>query len=113
MSVRKRKTPWRCFHCDDVFTNERDAAEHFGGSLMALAACQIKGHEHNLIAKIRAQELLLDTYRAADSQVLRAMESMRSEHVTALRTMEETGYGRAVIDMQKLAVLQFGKEIAT
>lgn len=27
--TRKRKT-WRCFHCDDVFTTRKQAAEHFG-----------------------------------------------------------------------------------
>lgn len=26
----KRKT-WRCFHCDEVFTSRKKAAEHFGG----------------------------------------------------------------------------------
>lgn len=46
----RRKKSWRCFHCDMVFSRPQDAAEHFGGTMMALAACQIKGHENDLVA---------------------------------------------------------------
>lgn len=89
---------WRCFHCGDVFRREVDAAEHFGGSLLDMAACQIKGHEHHLIAIIREQEQQLAKYRNEDGKILRAMEGMRFEHAEALRREEEVGYNRGVRD---------------
>lgn len=89
---------WRCFHCDEVFTREQDAAEHFGGDRGALTACQIKGHEHLLVQKIREQEELILSYLHEDATVLRAMEAMRSDHAQALRRAEEDGYSRGVQD---------------
>jgi hypothetical protein len=94
---RKR---WRCFHCDDVFTREVDAAEHFGSDQGALTACQIKGHEHLLVSKIREQERVILSHLQETDPLLRAMECMRSEHAQALRRAEELGYGRGVRDMQ-------------
>lgn len=93
------KRVWRCFHCDSAFRNERHAAEHFGvDSALSLTACQIKGHENALIRTIREQEEQLARYRAEDGDILRAMESMRSEHEYALRKAEEVGYNRGVVD---------------
>lgn len=89
---------WRCFHCDDVFTRAQDAAEHFGGDRGALTACQIKGHEHLLVQKIREQETLILSYLHEDATVLRAMEAMQSDHALALRRAEEDGYNRGVLD---------------
>ena len=94
--MRKR---WRCFHCDEVLTREQDAAAHFGGQMGALAACQIKGHENNLLAVIREQEGELARHRNEDTQLIRAMESIRAEHTQALRRAEEIGYDRGVRDM--------------
>jgi transposase len=107
--MRKR---WRCFHCDDVFTSARAAAEHFGGTQAASAACQIKGHEHGLLGALRAQEEELAEHRAESGPLLRAMASMRADHAEALRREEERGFGRAVREMQSLAEKQFGQPIA-
>jgi hypothetical protein len=93
---------WRCFHCDEVFTREQDAAEHFGADQGALTACQIKGHEHLLVQKIREQEELIRSYLHEDATVLRAMAAMESDHAHALRRAEEDGYNRGVCDMLTL-----------
>jgi hypothetical protein len=66
----------------------------------ALTGCQIKGHEHALLAVIREQERELARHRHEDTQLIRAMEIMRAEHAEALRRAEETGYGRGVRDME-------------
>lgn len=95
---------WRCFHCGESFRREEDAREHFGGDRDALAACQIKGHEHQLIRKIREQEELLRDYENEDNALLRAWEGMQSEHATALRQAEETGYNRGVLDARNYPV---------
>jgi hypothetical protein len=93
---------WRCFHCDEVFTRERDAAEHFGSDQGALTACQIKGHENLLVQKLREQETLILSYLHEDATVLRAMAAMQSDHAQALRRAEEAGYDRGVRDAMAL-----------
>jgi hypothetical protein len=93
---------WRCFHCDDVFTSVRAATEHFGGSQGALTGCQIKGHEHGLLALLREQEAELAAHRAENTPLINAIASMRAEHDVALRRAEELGFGRAVAEMQAL-----------
>lgn len=105
------KRRWRCFHCDEVFTRVQDAAEHFGGTMGALAACQIKGHEHNLLAVIREQEAELAVHRIEDGHIMRAMASLQSEHAEALRRAEENGYSKGVRDMKALAEKQFGEAV--
>ncbi len=34
---------WRCFHCDEVFTDKAEAREHFGATLYRDPACQMPG----------------------------------------------------------------------
>jgi hypothetical protein len=97
-----RKT-WRCFFCDDVFTRAEDAAEHFGGTLAATAGCQIKGSDRGLLGALREAQAQLHRYHNEDSEIMRCMRSMQSEHGEAVRRAEETGYGRAVADMLALA----------
>lgn len=102
---------WRCFYCDDVFRNERDAAEHFGSELGAEPACKIKGHEHDLIRIIRDQERELARHRAEDTDLMRAFAGLRSEHDAALRRAEESGYAKGVKAMKDIAERQFGAEV--
>jgi hypothetical protein len=92
---------WRCFHCDDVFTREQDAAEHFGGTMGALAACQIKGHEHFLVREIRELERQVAMWVDERVPVLLALEAMRTEHADALRREEEIGYARGLRDAMR------------
>lgn len=96
------KTPWRCFHCDDVFTRVEDAREHFGGDQGALAACQIKGSDRDLVSIIRSQEKELESYRREDSRVLRAWRSKVSELEARIRLAEERGFDSGVQEAKKL-----------
>lgn len=50
------------------------AQAHFGETMGAFAACQIKGHEHHLLDYIRELEQQLDRYRHDDSSIMRAMQ---------------------------------------
>lgn len=106
------KRSWRCFFCDAVFTREQDAAEHFGELRTALPACQLKGSDLGLLGIIREQESDLARFRAEDSDLVRVMQQMQSEHAENVRRAEEDGYGKAVRDMQALALKQFGREVA-
>lgn len=94
---------WRCFFCDEVFTREQDAAEHFGADRGSLSGCQIKGYEGGLLGYIRDQEGQLARYRSEVDPITLAMEAMRSEHATALLRVEEVGYGRGVSDTLRMA----------
>lgn len=91
---------WRCFHCDEVFTHERWAREHFGASQMQTAACQIKGSEGHLLAALRKAEDQLASYRAEDNDLMRAYHGIQAEKVEAERRAEEKGYERGVRDMK-------------
>lgn len=92
--------PWRCFYCGEICATEAHAREHFGGVRGALAACQLKSSDRHLIEVIRDQEEQLASYRAEDSEVLRAMYAQGAEHSTALRQAEERGYAKGVADMK-------------
>lgn len=91
---------WRCFHCDELFTREVDAAEHFGISQSQEPACRIKSHEGHLVHYIRKLETELASYRADDSDIMRAMMVLESDHRQALIRSEEDGYGKGVRDMK-------------
>lgn len=90
---------WRCFHCDDVFRTQVDARNHFGSTEVSEPACLIKAPgEFALLQALRNAEDELARYRREDSDVLRAMWSMQSDHATALRREEEKGYERGLRD---------------
>lgn len=45
---------WRCFHCDEVYTNEAAAREHFGDDgERDTAACKLNRGEGELVARLR------------------------------------------------------------
>jgi hypothetical protein len=95
------KTQWRCFHCGAVFTNPKCAAIHFGSDISKTAACQLKSYEQHLVEYIRDLEGQLDSYRADDSKVMRAIYAMEADHRQALIRAEEDGYNKGVRDMMK------------
>lgn len=83
---------WRCFHCDEVFTNLEDARAHFGDSQLSNTACQIN------IEYVRDMELQLARYHAEDSDSDRAIYRMQADHDAALKKEEEKGYRRGLVD---------------
>jgi len=86
---------WRCFHCDEVFTDRSAALEHFGESECHTPGCQID------ITDVRAMEKALRQYRAGDTLLYRQLRQLKSDHATALRREEEKGYARGVADMRE------------
>lgn len=91
---------WRCFHCDEVFTSERWAREHFGAEMGDTPACKIAGTDGHLVAEIRKLQDQLTSYRNEDNNVLRAWHSLQSEKTQAVLKAEELGYERGVRDMK-------------
>jgi len=83
---------WRCFHCDESFSTNEAAAEHFGKSALQNPACQIN------IAEYREMEARMLRYNAEDADCHRAMYRMESAHQVTLRRAEEAGYAKALKD---------------
>lgn len=88
--IRTLKAQWRCFHCDETFTDEAAARLHFGTSLMHSPACTID------VAEYRAMEARMKLYNEEDSDLHREIAGMQSTHRTALRREEEKGYARGL-----------------
>ncbi len=91
---------WRCFHCDEVFTNRKYAAEHFGVDQTAEPACKLSHSEGHILTALRKAQEELDRYRAEDNDILRAYTCLEAEKAEAVRKAEELGYDRGVRDMK-------------
>lgn len=101
------RTEWRCFHCGDVFTDERCARLHFGRDEDSETACLIKaGAEQGLLGALREAE-----YAAADARhaiadettdAAKAYYAQATRHAQALRNAEEAGYERGLDDGRAL-----------
>jgi len=93
---------WRCFHCDEVFTNPNCAAVHFGlGD--GLPACKLAAHTLHLVRYVRELEERLSRYQAEDSDVMRSIYTLEADHRQALIRAEEDGYNKGVRDMRSEA----------
>lgn len=100
--------PWRCFHCDDVFTTVGAASDHFGPHPAATPGCVIdkilpEGGSNTqrglgLLMALRKAEAELASYRAEDTELHRSMHRQDSEHRQALIREEEKGYRRGLAD---------------
>lgn len=93
---------WRCFHCDEVFTEEQAARDHFGaltviGIPITDPACCID------IGKFRDMEHQLLRYSMEDSDKDREFHAMRADHASALIDEEQKGYDRGLRDGRALA----------
>lgn len=96
-----RRIHWRCFHCGDGFTKaqERWAREHFGATELETPVCLIRtAGEGALLTALRNAQDELDRYHAEDTDLIRAMYAMRSDHAQALIREEERGYNKGVTD---------------
>lgn len=97
---------WRCFHCDELFLDEKKALAHFGASEMREPIC------HMTPEQIREMEEELDGYRDEDTALHRQIASMRADHATALRAEEEKGYARGLRDARMEGIEPIARETA-
>jgi diadenosine tetraphosphatase ApaH/serine/threonine PP2A family protein phosphatase len=104
------KKSWRCFHCDEVFTGQREAATHFGDDCTDEPGCKLRmpSGELTLLRHIRKQDRELRRFRAEDSDVLRMMYGQSADHRQALIREEEGGFARGVRDTSNLVDTLFG-----
>lgn len=93
--------PWRCFHCNEVFTDREAAADHFGVQIDGLAddcACKLNATDGLLLKMLReSQEELRRYENESDPQSL-IFYSLGAKHVVALREEEQKGYDRGLAD---------------
>lgn len=97
IAAKREGKIWRCFHCDEVFTDPKEAVTHFGSVQGAVAVCAIKADE------IRHMEWCLSKYREEDTELHRQIRRMESEHQIALRRVEESGYSKGLNDGRQLS----------
>lgn len=93
---------WRCFFCDDVFTNRKLAAEHFGCFDSCEAdtpACKLTAHQGHLVTYIRKLEREISRHMREDSDVMRSIVVLEADNRQALIRAEEKGYAKGVRDM--------------
>lgn len=95
---------WTCFFCNEHFTSRAAASQHFGAMEDQEPVCKIKSHEGHLVHYIRKLENDLRRYREDDSDVMRSIMVLESDHAMALQRAEELGYSRGVRDMTPTAV---------
>jgi len=89
---------WRCFHCDEVFTDRDLAADHFGVCETRDAACKLNAMEGGILSLYREAEATLDRYRREDNESFREFYRLGAAHSTALMREEEKGYARGLAD---------------
>jgi hypothetical protein len=89
---------WRCYHCDQVFTSDREARLHFGNDLYSYPACRIAIHEQHLIEYIRKLEAEVQQHRAENHEVLVAAYSMQCAARQIEPEAEQRGYDKGVRD---------------
>ncbi|MBB4797965.1 hypothetical protein HNP32_001689 [Brevundimonas bullata] len=93
---------WRCFHCDETFTDRRCAAAHFGADEDAAPACQIKGSEVGLVEALRrAEKDAGDAWFAIHNESTEAAQAyyaQNSRHREQMVAVEQAGYDRGLAD---------------
>lgn len=99
--------PWRCFHCDDVFTDAALAQEHFGSSEYQEPGCKID------LAKYREMESLLRRYAEEDTDLHRSIHALNTKHQVELIRQEETGYIRGLKDAMEAASTVFPEKLVS
>lgn len=83
---------WRCFHCDEVFTDEAAAAEHFGKRVDATPLCCVSRDD---LEKLQGE---LAAYREDDGPMHRQLANLRGEISDLTRKAEESGYAKGLRD---------------
>lgn len=97
---------WRCFHCGEVFTDPKAAANHFGvdhiGDETLCQMAQVDGGIAKVIADL-AEEL--QRYRSEDNTSYREFYALGADHRAALIKEEQKGYDRGLADARAEAAL--------
>lgn len=83
---------WRCFHCDEVFTDKATAAEHFGHDELCEPACKIDAAEYRRMEDVHRQHL------NETDEASRLYYAQQDANRRALVAEEQKGYDRGLAD---------------
>lgn len=95
MSIKK----WRCFHCDEVFTDAEEARDHFGymeDGVGERTACQLTKDEKGLVCLLRDAWAELRRYHEEDTSLHRSLWSLSSDAESKRRDWGDKEYARGV-----------------
>ncbi len=102
------KKQWRCFFCDELFTNKDKAAQHFGVFEACEAdtpACKLLPHQEKVLKYVReleskVRELMAERHDESHP-LMESLFDLQSEMSSREKTAEEKGYAKGVADMMK------------
>lgn len=95
---------WRCFYCDEVFTDRVAAYEHFGAATEGDdTACKLTKDEKGLVGLLREAYDEIRRYQAEDTALVREVHGLGAKHEREKREQEETGYARGLADGRALS----------
>ena len=93
---------WRCYFCDETFTDPKEAGAHFGAENYREPLCKLATVEGGLAAHIAGLESEVDKLRRQafdeDSAAERAHFGREADHARALVEAEQKGYERGLRD---------------
>jgi hypothetical protein len=97
------KKEWRCFHCDEVFTDRREAALHFGVSEDQEPLCVIFTSVEKDIWKVvrEAEDRAAEAYHQLheeSSDAHRAYRNLHYRYHEAVTLAEQRGYEKGLND---------------
>jgi hypothetical protein len=87
-----RVIEWRCFQCDEVFTDEACAKLHFGEYQDCTPICKVGAERY------RDLENQLASYRSESDAASKAFYALGAEHSQALIREEQRGYDKGLRD---------------
>lgn len=97
---------WRCFHCDEVFTDADKARDHFGdgeGCDPEMPACKLNELEGGILKLYREALAEIRSYQDETDLTSKYFYEMGCTHHQALIREEEKGYARGLRDGQNIS----------
>ncbi len=94
---------WRCFHCDEVFTNPKHAAVHFGTDQLTEPGCvaKLRSGEDGLLEEIFKLKQEVRAHDVEDTGLVRWSRSKVAEAEAKVPKAEQTGYDKGVADCRE------------
>ena len=95
-------TGWRCFHCDETFTSEWRARQHFGATEDASPACKVSGSDGGLLEAMRRAEASAaeawGLIHSESTETAKSYAALVGRHAEQNRAAEQAGYDRGIAD---------------
>lgn len=101
---------WRCFHCDEVFTSQKLASDHFGMDCLTTLGCvkKLNGGEAALLDEIAQLRNTLASFYAEDGNIEKWARDKVATAELKVPAAEQRGYDKGVSDMRAQAREAYG-----